>query len=320
LPGVERRPSARVRRGNAPGGGTGGAERLGNARETGDGIALDRREPPMPAPSELDPAESPLAFFGSELRHYRTKAGLTLEQLGEKINYSISQIGAIETGKRPPRREFAKLCDEALTTDGALTRLWRLARKSPFPGWFHRWMDIEESAHLLRSWEPLLIPGLLQTADYARAIISQRPDRTPEQVEETVAARLARQEILERAKPPLLCVVLDEGVLNRPVGDKKVMREQLLALIDAARSPRISIQVVPVNSQPLLGLTGAFVIASVPGETDVVYVEGVGKGYVTDQQDDVATLVGWYEAIRSLALPAPASLDFIYNVVEDKWT
>ncbi len=273
----------------------------------------------MPAPRELDPAESPLAFFGSELRHYRTKTGLTLEQLGEKINYSTSQIGAIETGKRPPRREFAKLCDEALGTDGALTRLWRLARKSPFPAWFHRWMDIEETAHTLRNWEPLLIPGLLQTEDYARAIISQRPDRTAEQIDEMVAARSARQEILTRQKPPLLCVMLDEGILHRPVGTRRIMREQLLALIETARRPRVTLHVVPIEAQALLGLEGAFVIASMAGETDFVYVDGVNEGYVTDRDSDVEAIANRYEAIRSLAMPMPASLDLIAKVVEYKW-
>jgi len=274
----------------------------------------------MPSSRQPDPAESPLAFFGSELRHYRTKAGLTLEQLGEKINYSSSQIGAIETGKRPPTREFARLADQALGTDDALTRLWPLTRKSPFPAWFHRWVDIEESAHTLKNWEPLLVPGLLQTEDYARAIISQRPDRTPEQINDMVAARMARQELLDREKPPLLCVMLDEGILHRPVGSKRVMREQLLALIDAAHRPRVTLHVVPIESQALLGLAGAFVIASVPGETDFVYVDGVNEGYVTDRDSDVEAIANRYEAIRSLALPMPASLDLIAKVVEDKWT
>jgi Predicted transcriptional regulators len=274
----------------------------------------------MPSSREPDPAENPLTFFGSELRHYRTKAGLTLEQLGEKINYSTSQIGAIETGKRPPTREFARLADQALGTDGALTRLWPLTRKSPFPAWFHRWVDIEETAHTLRNWEPLLVPGLLQTEDYARAIISQRRDRTTEQIDDMVAARMARQELLNREKPPLLCVVLDESILLRPVGSKRVMREQLLALIEAAQRPRITLHVVPIESQALLGLEGAFVIASMSGETDFVYVDGVNEGYVTDRAEDVETITNRYEAIRSLALPMPASLDLIARVVEDKWT
>src|SRR5690606_668464 len=109
--------------------------RRGNAREA-VGTAYGPRfkgSSPMPSPREIDPAESPLTFFGSELRHYRTKAGLTIEQLAEKINYSTSQISAIETGKRPPTREFARLADDALGTDDALTRLWPLTRKSPFP-------------------------------------------------------------------------------------------------------------------------------------------------------------------------------------------
>lgn len=274
----------------------------------------------MPSSRQPDPAESPLAFFGSELRHYRTKAGLTLEQLGEKINYSSSQIGAIEQGKRPPTREFARLADQALGTDDALTRLWPLARKTPFPAWFHRWVDIEETAHTLKTWQPLLVPGLLQIESYTRAIVSQRPDLTPEEIDTMVAARTNRQEILTRERPPLLCVMLDEGILYRQVGTKHVMREQLLALIEAAQRPRITIHVVPIESQALLGLGGAFVIASVSGEADYVYVDGISEGYVTDRASDVEVIANMYEAIRSLALPMPASLDLIAKVVEDKWT
>lgn len=274
----------------------------------------------MPSPREIDPAASPLAFFGSELRHYRTKAGLTIEQLAEKINYSTSQISAIETGRRPPTREFAKLADDALGTDDALTRLWPLTRKSPFPVWFHRWVDIEESAHTLKTWQPLLVPGLLQTESYARTLVSQRPDLRPDQIDTIVAARMQRQEILSREKPPLLCVMLDEGILYRPIGTKRIMREQLLTLIEAAQRPRITLQVVPTESQALLGLEGAFVIASVPGETDFAYVDGVNQGYVTDRDSDVEAIANRFEAIRSLALPMPESLDLIAKVVEDKWT
>jgi transcriptional regulator with XRE-family HTH domain len=274
----------------------------------------------MPSPREIDPAESPLTFFGSELRHYRTKAGLTIEQLAEKINYSTSQISAIETGKRPPTREFARLADDALGTDDALTRLWPLTRKSPFPVWFHRWVDIEEAAHTLKTWQPLLVPGLLQTESYARAIISQRPDLTSEQIDTIVAARLQRQEILVREKPPLFIVLLDEGILYRQVGTKEIMRKQLLALIEAAQRPRITIHVVPIEAQALLGLGGAFVIASLSGESDYVYVDGISEGYVTDRDCDVEVVANMYESIRSLALPMPASLDLIAKVVEDKWT
>jgi hypothetical protein len=181
-------------------------------------------------------------------------------------------------------------------------------------------MDIEEIAHTLKNWEPLLVPGLLQTEDYARAIISQRPDLTAEQIDEMVAARIARQEILTRDKPPLLWVVLDDGVLHRPIGDKEVMRGQLLELIEAAKSPRVTIQIVPAEAQSYLGLTGAFVIACVSGETDYVYVEGVSEGYVTERDGDVEMISGWYETIRSLALSGPTSLDLIAKVVEDKWT
>lgn len=274
----------------------------------------------MPALRELDATASALAFFGAELRHYRLKAGLTLEQLAEKVNYSVSMLGSVELARRAPSKDLAERCDEVLNTGGALMRLWPLARKAAFPTWFRQWIDIEQTALTLKTWEPLIVPGLLQTADYARTIISQRPELTQEEVEERVTARLARQEILDRTRPPMFWAVLDEAVLRRPVGDAKIMRKQLQELINFAERPKITLQIVPTDSQPLLGMTGAFFIATLPGDPTCVYLDTAATGYITDQEKDVETIVMRYEIIRSLALPAAASLELVAKVMEEQWT
>lgn len=274
----------------------------------------------MPALRELDATASALAFFGAELRHYRLKAGLTLEQLAEKVNYSVSMLGSVELARRAPSKDLAERCDEVLNTGGALMRLWPLARKAAFPTWFRQWIDIEQTALSLKTWQPLIVPGLLQTADYARAIISQRPDLTAEDVEERVTARLARQEIFDQKKPPMFWVVLDEGVLYRQVGEPEVMRDQLQALIKFGKQTKSTIQIVPSDAQALLGLTGAFIIATLPGDPTCVYLDTAATGYITDQEKDVETIATRYEMIRSLALSAPASLELIEKVMEERWT
>lgn len=122
----------------------------------------------MPAAKSVDPGESPLHLFGSELRHHRQRAGLTQEDLGGRISYSGDLVSKIETGEQAPGPDMARRCDEALGTDGALGRLLVMVRWGAFPGHFRPWLEAEREAHTLRSWELAVVPGLLQTEDYAR--------------------------------------------------------------------------------------------------------------------------------------------------------
>lgn len=174
----------------------------------------------MPGAKDLNPTASPAAFFGAELRRLRTKAGWTQEQLGDRINYSGALVGAVETADRKPQLDFARRCDQLVGSDGLLGRLWELARVETFPGWFRPWLDVEREARALRSWEPLVIPGLLQTAGYAREMLrAGRPGVTDGQIDELVGARLERQTILCGDDPPLQWFVVDEGVLHRQIGE-----------------------------------------------------------------------------------------------------
>ncbi len=207
----------------------------------------------MAAQDDFGSAMSPLRVFGAELRHYRTNAGLSQEQLGARVYCSGDLIGKVENGQRAPTEEFTAACDAVaeLGTDGALGRLRELLRdylkQRAYPGWFHRWPDKEASAKALRTFEPMVVPGLLQTEEYATAIFRTRIGTTDDAIGEMVAARLERQAILDRETPPMLWVVVDEGVLRRPVGGKHVIHEQLHALMDAAQRPNVVVQVVPAG-------------------------------------------------------------------------
>ena len=149
---------------------------------------------------ELDPSASVLAYFGSELRRFRTAADMTQGQLGEAINYTGALVGLVETAKRTPAREFAELCDEVLNTDGALIRLWPLLNRAVYPSWFRGYVDLEATATRILSFDVQLVPGLLQTENYARAVLLA--GRHPN-IDELVAARLDRQHILNQQHPPL---------------------------------------------------------------------------------------------------------------------
>jgi transcriptional regulator with XRE-family HTH domain len=274
----------------------------------------------MPPARNLTPNASPLAFFGAELRRYRTQAGLSQEQLADAINYSTSLVGAIELANRTPNRDFAERSDRALNADGNLSRLWPLVHLGSYPTWFRTWIDVEREASTLRTWQPLVIPGLLQTEAYARAVVRRQPGLSADQVEERIAARLARQEILTREEPVLLWVLLDEGVLHRPIGDRADMHEQLAKLVATAALPNITVQVLPMDTGSSCGLAGAFVIASLPGAPDTVYLEAQCEGRISDLPSDVVAVTNRYTAIQADALPARASIDLIEKVMSEKWT
>ncbi|GGP79911.1 helix-turn-helix domain-containing protein [Streptosporangium pseudovulgare] len=273
----------------------------------------------MPKEMELCPADSPTALFGFELRRHRKARGWSQIKLSKAVPYSVGTISMIETAKRSPSEEFARYCDEALEAEGALMRLWPMVSHAAAPPWFRPWLDVEATAEAIRTWEPLIIPGLLQTEEYARAMLSGEPGVSPEQVEEHVTARMERQSILRRPKPPMFWVVLDEGVLHRPIGSPAVMAAQLEHLLRAGQSPRITIQVLQLRAYSTTGLLGGFAIAQTHGTPDTAYVEAASDAQVTDWAETVKTLAFRYEGIRSEALPQRESLELIKETIQ-RWT
>jgi transcriptional regulator with XRE-family HTH domain len=280
----------------------------------------------MPASRDLDAGSSPLALFGAELRHYRTTAGLSQEQLGERIGYSAAQVGAVETARRSPTEDFAARCDGVLelATGGALARLRDHLReqfhRQVWPTWFREWPSIEREAASICAWELAIVPGLLQTADYAREILhGVLPEATEEEVEEKVNARLQRQEILKRQDPPMLWAVLDEAALRRRIGDAAIMRAQIDHLIEMAQRPKVKILVVPASMGSHVGLRGAFTIAELEGAPETAYLETAPQGQMSDHPQIIKACVELFDTLRAEALPPRASLELITEV-RDTWT
>lgn len=274
----------------------------------------------MPKESELCPADSPTALFGFELRRYRKARGWSQVSLSKAVSYSVGTISMIETASRSPTEDFARRCDEALEAEGALMRLWPMVSHASAPPWFRPWLDVEATAEAIRTWAPLVVPGLLQTEDYARAVLSGDVGASSEQIEERVIARMERQSILRRPKPPLLWAVIDEAVLHRPIGSPAVMSAQISRLLEAGQTSRSTIQILPLNTCCTTGLAGGFSIAQASGVFDTAYVESAGvMSRVTDRPDDVSVLIYRYEGIRSEALPQRESLKVIEETLQ-QWT
>jgi transcriptional regulator with XRE-family HTH domain len=271
---------------------------------------------------DLDATASPLAFLGAELRRARSAAGLSQEQLGQQIGYSGTLVGKVETGERAPSEDLIARCDSALNTGGLLPRLYALAHRwdgGGYPTWFAEWVEIERRATSLCWWEPLVVPGLLQTPDYARAILAGGPDTTEDDLEQMVSARMERQVILEQPQPPTLLAVLDDAVLHRLVGSPKIMYDQLQRLAEMSARPRVTIQIVPARTGVHAGLLGGFGIASVDGRSSI-YLETSANGQVSDKASVVAQVMRRLDALRAVALPRGDSEEVILKVAEERWT
>ena len=172
---------------------------------------------------------------------------------------------------------------------------------------------------MLRWYEPLVVPGLLQTEDYARAILSARPDGNLDDLDEQVAARLARQAVLDRPDAPQLWCVLDEGVLHRAIGGSKVMRSQLYRLAEVAEHPKTTIQVIRAGGAHA-GLLGGFIIADLDARPPVAYLETAAEGHVTDSPSVAAHVALSFDRLRAEAESWAASRDLIRKVAEERWT
>lgn len=270
-------------------------------------------------------APSPLLdFFASELRRARTTAGLSQEALGAKIGFSAEMISKVENGDRRPSLKFAEGCDAAFPDAvGLYTRLVEKAEKSGgvYPAWFASWVDAEQHATVLRTWQPLLIPGLIQTEGYARAVFEAwRAVDGFGDIDEQVTARLARQAILDRPSPPSYQVLIDETVLYRGVGGFKVMHDQLLHLADMAERPRVAVQIVPAEVGVHVGLLGAFYVAGFGDDTpSIVYMESPDAGETTKQPATVEKIGLTFDTLRLEALSGRASRDLIRKVIEERW-
>jgi transcriptional regulator with XRE-family HTH domain len=274
---------------------------------------------------ELDPGASPAAFFGSEVREARTKAKMSQAALGAAVGYDATYVSKVETGTLVPDDGFVTALDRAFPNmNGWFGRFKRDSRKwdGQYPAWFKDWLDAEEHSRVIRWWEPLLIPGLLQTADYSRELFrAWQAFEDSDMVERNVSLRLDRQAIFDRPNPPMLLAVIDEPILWRGIGTPEIMRTQLEFLIDMSTRPNIAVHVVPAKVGAHSGLLGAFIVADLEGESGrVVYLETPDQGIISDAPSLGTKILGMFERVRSEALPKGASHDLIRRVVSERWT
>jgi transcriptional regulator with XRE-family HTH domain len=241
--------------------------------------------------------------LGARLRSLRQAKGVTRDQAGYEIRASESKISRMELGRVSfKERDVVDLLKLYGVDDaGERERLLTLAREANTPGWWHsygdvlstwfqNYLDLEQSAELIRTYEIQFVPGLLQTDAYARAVITLgHGTATADEIDRRADLRMARKKMLERDESPRLWAVLDEAVLRRPIGGKEVLREQITALLEACEHPSVRLQVIPFESGGHAAAGGAFAILRFPypDMPDVVYLEHLTSGLYLDKREDV---------------------------------
>ncbi len=266
----------------------------------------------------IDPQSSMAALFGSRVRKLRTAAGLTQTEVGVLTHVVGSRIAQIEraTGAKPTL-ELPRAIDRALVADDLLIDLWPYVYREAYPDWSRAFIAYSARAAVIRQYASHAVPGLLQTPEYARALLSVGHSlRDAEHLEERVAARLDRQVRLTGPDRPELWVILDEAVLRGPVGGAAVMRGQLEKLLRLAEEPGITVQVLPFDQGEHGALGGSLTVLVMPDGTEVAYTEGAHHGQLTEESDEVERFVLTYDQLRAMALPPLMSLDLIRSVLE----
>ncbi|MGP4045076.1 helix-turn-helix domain-containing protein [Streptomyces sp. 2A115] len=258
-------------------------------------------------------------FFGTELKRRREEAGFTQAELGSRVFVSGGYIGQFEQAIRKPQLDVAGRIDELLQTDGFFERMWRkLIDDHRYADYFAAVVELERLAIGISEFAPLVVPGLLQTPAYARAITrATNPFVSAEYVEDKVAARMERSRILTDATRPVYWAVLQESVLRTVVGDAATMSQQLDHIVALARDWVVMVQVLPFSAGACPLPTGTLKLMEFEDAPPTAYTEAVFSGNLLDDPALVKRSQGAYDLIRAAALSPEASLALIESAAED---
>jgi transcriptional regulator with XRE-family HTH domain len=268
--------------------------------------------------------------LGQELRRLREQKGMTAEEVAERLLVSQSKISRLENGRRSiSQRDVRDLCGVYEVEDQRIVEsLMQMAKDSRQQGWWHSFGDIPYSVYIgletdaasLRVYDPQVVPGLLQTRQYAESLITGAlPETAAADIEKRVQVRLRRQQRINAQENPLrLWTVLDEAALKRVVGNRAVMREQLEHLVEQAQMPHVTVQVIPFELGAHPGLNGQYAILEFPDASDssVVYIEGVTSDLYLEKPNDVQKYSVMYEHLRAQALNVEQSRQFIEDIAK----
>ncbi|NUU25797.1 MAG: helix-turn-helix domain-containing protein [Streptomycetaceae bacterium] len=258
-------------------------------------------------------------FLARQMRRYRELAGKTQTDLANAACVSLKHYCSFELGERMPSRDTVEVVDDALGARGALVAIRDEMVKSPHPGWFTRLLELERGATEIWQYEAQVVPGLLQTEDYARAVLEAAPrQRFTRTVDEDLAVRLSRQELLTAEDAPVFWIVLDEAVLMRSPEDPRVMADQLEHLIRLAKLPNLTLQVLPLVRGLHSMLSGPATLLKFGGfgSDDVLYVEPIDQGLLAYDPVTVRFITRRLDLLRTEALSRAETVNLMRAKLE----
>ncbi|WP_432099661.1 helix-turn-helix domain-containing protein [Streptomyces sp. WAC 04229] len=264
---------------------------------------------------EPDVSDS-LRTFGAVVQGFRRRAGLTQEELAERVRYSVQTVASVEQGRRFPTLEYVRRAEEVLDAAGILSgAVQHLSRQPGLASWFRQWARLEATALSLYTYECRVVPGLLQTEAYARAVSLNVPPVPDEhELDQRVAARLARQELLSVArKPPTaFTFIVEEAVLMRDTGGQDVTRgllDHVVGLVE--RNWNVEVQVMPLRQPAHAGMDGPLQLLETPENEWFAYSEGQENGRLITTRKEISILQQRYAKLRSQALTPADSLSLL---------
>ncbi|MEU0834828.1 helix-turn-helix transcriptional regulator [Streptomyces sp. NPDC005969] len=254
--------------------------------------------------------------FGRQLKLLRIRAGLERPEFGKRVGYAGQSVASFEQGRRIPPPTFIDQADEVLDAGGVLKALKEEVARAQYPAFFRDAARLEAKAAAICVYGLYAVPGLLQTAAYARAGFQQeRPLLDDEVIEQGVSARLARQEIYDRRPAPLLSFIVDEAVLRRPIGGRPVLYDQLEQVQRIGRKRNVEVQVMPLDREDHAALGGPFTLIDTAQGQRIAYAEVQGDSRLYTGQTTVRELEARYGIIRSQALTPRETSEFIEKLL-----
>ncbi|MER8073550.1 helix-turn-helix transcriptional regulator [Streptomyces sp. NPDC059896] len=266
---------------------------------------------------ELNPESSPRAAFGARVRQLREDRGWSQEELARRVEYSSVHISAIETARKPPTLPFVRKLDLAFGTAGtadSFEREWREIRHGSLLEGFPEYVGHEARAVEIRLYEVGVIPGLLQTPEYAATLEADAVRReaiTPEQASERVALVAERQATLTRSPSPQIFTVLDEGCILRPMGDPAIMDAQFARLLEFAELPNTVLQVAPFSMGARRPFSLPITVLTLPDRSLLSYAESTQQGHLERESTAVVPILTAYHQLQAEALSQAESVAMI---------
>ncbi|MFJ1650342.1 helix-turn-helix transcriptional regulator [Streptomyces sp. NPDC088337] len=270
------------------------------------------------ATGESQQAQQNWRYCGGQIKLWREEAQVTRQALAEEAGYDYEYVKSMECGRRRPTLRLLQIADQLCGARGKLSAAHEFLKPEPFPQRTQQYVLVEAEAITVQWYEPLLIPGLLQTPEYARALISSNcPPLDEETVDERVAARLKRQEKLTSKPPTHFSFVVHEAALRSVVGGRDVMRKQCQYLLELGKRRHLSIQVLPFCTAPTAALSGPMVLVETAEHERYAFVDGQSTGALYSDGNKLSTLTQRYGMIRMQALSVEESAQFTRKVAEE---